>query len=176
MRLITYAVADEPRVGVVVDQSVVDVTETFPSITALIEGGDAALRQARQLAGEGRASLPVDQVRLLAPIPAPARNVLCVGWNYLKHFVEGAPSRGAQQAEALPEHPTFFSKPPTTVIGPEAHIPYDSRVTTQLDFEAEIALVPGRQGRNIPAASAHAYIFGFMLANDISARDIQRRH
>ncbi|MCY0897527.1 MAG: fumarylacetoacetate hydrolase family protein [Firmicutes bacterium] len=112
---------------------------------------------------------------LLAPIPAPLRNVFCVGWNYLKHFNEGIGKRENQETD-LPEYPTFFSKATRAVVGPHALIPYDSQFTQKLDYEAEIAVVIGQEGKNIAERDALHYVFGFTLANDISARDVQRRH
>jgi len=117
----------------------------------------------------------LEDVRLLAPIPEPERFVMATGWNYLAHFNEGVGKRNDEVTE-LPEFPSFFAKADTTVIGPTDPIPFDAKLTEQLDCEAEIAVVIGRGGRNIPAAEVGRHLFGYMLANDVSARDIQRRH
>lgn len=111
----------------------------------------------------------------MAPIPRPDRFLMATGWNYLDHFKEGLGKRGDGVTE-LPEYPSFFAKAETTVIGPSDPIPYDAQLTQQLDFEAEIAVVIGTGGRNIPVDKVGRHLFGYTLANDVSARDIQRRH
>jgi 2-keto-4-pentenoate hydratase/2-oxohepta-3-ene-1,7-dioic acid hydratase in catechol pathway len=98
-----------------------------------------------------------------------------MGWNYLTHFEEGQGRRGNQEEE-LPEYPTFFDKPTTTVIGPYAGIPFDPNFSEKMDYEAELAVVIGHTGRSIPATEAMDHIFGYTIANDITARDVQRRH
>lgn len=98
-----------------------------------------------------------------------------MGWNYLTHFEEGQGRRGDNQEE-LPEYPTFFDKPTTTVVGPYDDIPFDPDFSEKMDYEAELAVVIGRAGRSIPAAEAMDHIFGYTLANDVTARDVQRRH
>ena len=117
----------------------------------------------------------VAEVELQAPIPYPRRNVFCMGWNYLSHFEEGQGRRGNQEEE-LPEYPTFFDKPTTTVIGPYDDIPFDPNFSEKMDYEAELAVVIGRTGRSVPAVEAMDHIFGYTIANDITARDVQRRH
>jgi 2-keto-4-pentenoate hydratase/2-oxohepta-3-ene-1,7-dioic acid hydratase in catechol pathway len=118
--------------------------------------------------------LPVEQVRLHAPIPRPHKNVFCVGWNYLEHFREGESIRNTGQE--LPEHPVFFSKAVTAVIGPTDPIPFDPQVSTAIDWEGELGVVIGTAGKNIPEADAMGHVFGYTVINDISARDLQRQH
>jgi 2-keto-4-pentenoate hydratase/2-oxohepta-3-ene-1,7-dioic acid hydratase in catechol pathway len=108
---------------------------------------------------------PVDRVRFLAPIPRPRKNVFCMGRNYAEHAKE-------RQAD-VPTIPVFFTKPPTSVIGHEAPV---HRVTAELDYEVELAVVIGRRGLNIPRAKAYHYVFGYTILNDITARDLQKRH
>ncbi|MDX1576308.1 MAG: fumarylacetoacetate hydrolase family protein, partial [Kiloniellales bacterium] len=119
-------------------------------------------------------SLDPEACRLLAPIPRPAKNVFCVGRHYAAHVSEGYKAR--KMKEVLPEYPQFFTKPPTAVSGPGAAIRLDPAVTRKLDYEVELAVVIGRGGRDIPAAEAEAHIFGYTIANDVTARDLQRRH
>ena len=111
---------------------------------------------------------------LKAPIPRPRKNVFCVGWNYLDHFAEGAASM--QDSRELPQWPVFFSKAPTAVTGPYDAIPFDANVSTQLDWEVELGVVLGKAGKNIPEAEAMSYVFGYTVINDVTWRDIQRRH
>jgi 2-keto-4-pentenoate hydratase/2-oxohepta-3-ene-1,7-dioic acid hydratase in catechol pathway len=174
MKLVTY-LDGHLRVGAVVDGRVVDLSERFDSMLALIEEGEPAFEEARSLAEKANPLAEVAEVELQAPIPHPRRNVFCMGWNYLTHFEEGKGRRGDQEEE-LPEYPTFFDKPTTTVIGPYDDIPFDPNFSDKMDYEAELVVVIGRTGRSIPAAEAMDHIFGYTIANDITARDVQRRH
>jgi 2,4-didehydro-3-deoxy-L-rhamnonate hydrolase len=174
MKLITY-LDGHPRVGVAIDDRVVDLSQTFDSMQTLIEEGERALGEARSTIAKAVPVAAIAEVELRAPIPHPRRNVFCMGWNYLTHFEEGQGKRGDQQEE-LPEYPTFFDKPTTTVIGPRDDIPFDPAFSEKIDYEAELAIVIGRAGRSIPAAEATDHIFGYTLADDVTARDVQRRH
>lgn len=119
--------------------------------------------------GEGVA---LDAVTLRAPIPLPHRNIFCVGKNYRDHVAE----MGAGSAEDLPAHPIIFSKLPQCVIAPGAAIHIPVGVSAAIDYEAELAVVIGRGGRGIQAADAWGHIFGYSILNDVTARDLQRRH
>lgn len=124
--------------------------------------------------GEGVA---LHDVVLQAPL-RPRRNIFCVGWNYVSHFEEGKGKRGGglQDSAELPEFPTFFTKATGAAAGPFEDVPLHAAVTARLDWEVELAVVIGRQGVNIAEADAMDHIFGYMTANDVSAREIQRRH
>lgn len=124
----------------------------------------------------GAPRVPLDAVRLGAPLARYHRDILCTGWNYWDHFEESRGKRDGQDPAERPSHPTFFTKGPDTVIGPDADIRYDPALSATWDYEAEIALVIGRQGRNIPEEDALKYVFGLCVANDVSLRDLQRRH
>jgi 2-keto-4-pentenoate hydratase/2-oxohepta-3-ene-1,7-dioic acid hydratase in catechol pathway len=113
-------------------------------------------------------------VKLHAPIPRPRKNVFCVGWNYLDHFNEGAKAR--PHVQEMPAHPAFFSKQPLTVNSPYGNVPAHGKVTEKLDWEVELALVIGKGGTNITEANAMKHVFGYMVANDVSAREVQRHH
>jgi 2-keto-4-pentenoate hydratase/2-oxohepta-3-ene-1,7-dioic acid hydratase in catechol pathway len=150
------------------------------SIQTLITGGEATLQTIRELQhrarhGElGHAILRIAEVRVLAPLPRPNKNIFCVGRNYHEHLVEGARSRGVKVK--VPEYPVFFTKPPTTVSGPGAVFALDPKVTTMLDYEVELGVVIGTSGCNIPEDRALNHVFGYTIINDISARDLQFRH
>jgi hypothetical protein len=133
MKLVTY-LDGQLRVGAVVGSRVVDLSERFDSVPALIEEGEPALGEARELAEKADPLAEVGEVELRAPIPHPRRNVFCMGWNYLTHFEEGRGRRGDQEEE-LPEYPTFFDKPTTTVIGPYDDIPFDPHFSEKMDYE-----------------------------------------
>lgn len=118
--------------------------------------------------GEGVA---LADVTLLAPIPRPARNIFCVGKNYRDHVAEMRVG-----SEEGPQHPIIFSKVPQTVIAPGAAIRIPTGVSESIDYEAELAVVIGREGRGITAADAWDHIFGYTILNDVTARDLQKRH
>lgn len=117
---------------------------------------------------------PVSSVRLLAPIAHPPKNIVCVGRNYTEHALEAARFRG--QVEAPPAFPVFFTKPWTAIVSPDDDIRYDPEVTSELDYEGEVAVVIGQRGRDISLNEAYDYVFGFTLLNDVTARDLQSRH
>ena len=173
MKLITF-LDGHSRAGAVVGERVVDLSASFDSVQALVEGGGPALEEARALLETADPVAEIGEVELRAPIPSPRRNVFCMGWNYQTHFEEGLGRREGQ--EELPDFPTFFDKPTTTVIGPYDDIPFDPDFSEKMDYEAELAVVIGRAGRSIPASEAADHIFGYTLANDVTARDVQRRH
>jgi 2-keto-4-pentenoate hydratase/2-oxohepta-3-ene-1,7-dioic acid hydratase in catechol pathway len=155
----------------------------FPrTMLELIQGGEPAWILAREAWEYGqrlvdhqaieelakrRLAYPLKRVRLLAPIPAPARNVFCLGRNYAEHAAE----RGA----AVPEHPVYFTKPNTAVVGPGDDVVHHA-VTKELDYEVELAVVIGTGGRDIARDDALRHVFGYTVINDVTARDLQKRH
>jgi 2-keto-4-pentenoate hydratase/2-oxohepta-3-ene-1,7-dioic acid hydratase in catechol pathway len=124
----------------------------------------------------GVSPVSLDTVELGAPLGRFNRDILCTGWNYVDHFYESMGKREGQDPEKMPEHPTFFSKAPGTVVGPYDPIAFDDTLSAKWDYEAEIALVIGKDGRSIREEDAWDHVFGFMLANDISQRDMQRAY
>lgn len=124
-------------------------------------------------------SVALADVMLEAPIIRPRRNIFCVGKNYLDHVKEVAKSglgSGMTSSAAAPEYPIFFSKVPESVIGHQASILSHEGLTEQLDYEAELALIIGKQGRGISQEEALDYVWGYTTINDVSARDLQKRH
>lgn len=179
MRLVTFRAADgAARLGAVADDRLIDLASasggTLPSeIVAFIEAGPTALARARELLQSNPAGGPIGDVRLLAPMPRPRRNVFCLGLNYRAHAAE-ATQFGVAQKD--PEYPIFFTKPSSTVVGPDAAIEVNTDVTKEVDWEVELTVVIGPGGTNIPRASALDHVFGYTIANDVSARDLQFRH
>ncbi|MEM8818962.1 MAG: fumarylacetoacetate hydrolase family protein [Pseudomonadota bacterium] len=115
----------------------------------------------------------------LAPLPRLRRNIFCVGKNYDEHAMEFARSgfdSASDPGQDIPEHPIIFTKAAETVIGPRASIEIPTGLTSQVDYEAELAVVIGTSGRFIPRRRALDYVFGFTMINDITARDLQKRH
>lgn len=174
MKLVTYRHDEVERVGAVRGDTVVDLSSIAPSMLALIDGGPDLLAKAREqveAAGEG---LPLSAVTLLAPIPRPRKNIICLGMNYAAHAIESMRAKGLP--EVLPEYPVFFSKAPTAVNHPEGTVPLMAHLSGQRDWEVELAVVIGRAARGVPKEEALQYIFGYTILNDVSARDLQSRH
>jgi 2-keto-4-pentenoate hydratase/2-oxohepta-3-ene-1,7-dioic acid hydratase in catechol pathway len=171
MRLLTFRAGRgaPERVGVLVEGSKV-FPLPFESMIDLVEKG----RKAIKVPKKGK-PLKLSSVRVLAPIPRPRKNVFCVGWNYVEHFEEGAKMRVGPVQE-LPAHPTFFTKAATAVNGPYDRIPLHPGVTEKVDWEVELGVIIGRGGRNISEANAMKHVFGYTVINDVSARDVQRKH
>jgi 2-keto-4-pentenoate hydratase/2-oxohepta-3-ene-1,7-dioic acid hydratase in catechol pathway len=147
------------------------------SLQALIAGGDDALTAlATVVAHADRVgtALAVTAPPLLAPLPRPEKNVFCVGRNYAEHIAEGA--RAQNTTVAVTEVPVYFTKPRTAVIGPGADIPVFPHVSTQIDYEVELAVIIGKAGRDIPRDRAYDHVWGYTILNDVTARDVQRRH
>jgi len=145
------------------------------SLLSLVESGRPGLNALRDLlAGARSGTLEQGAVRILAPIPRPRKNVMCVGWNYLEHFQEG--ERIRQSGQDLPSHPVFFTKAPTAVNGPHDAVPLDPRVSDKMDWEVELGVIIGKPGKNIAEELAYDHVFGYTVVNDISARDLQRAH
>ncbi|MFZ5827925.1 MAG: fumarylacetoacetate hydrolase family protein [Bacillota bacterium] len=170
MRFCTFTTDGRTHVGVVEPGTGGLVALDLPDMLSLIRRPDPLALANAALAGGGT-RFALSEVRLLAPIPRPDKNIYCVGLNYLAHndeFTGGA--------KPPPAAPIIFSKTPTTVIGPGEAIESHSDVTREVDYEAELAVVIGRTGRNIRKDEALDYIFGYTMVNDVTARDLQRKH
>ena len=182
-----FLTLEDGQLGALLDTTVVDIgaaamglsTEcAVNTLEALVQAGDetaaAVWRLAQQALAAGIACRPYAEVRPLAPIPVPRRNILCMGKNYLDHAQEIAAKM--KQSAKVPEQPIIFTKATTAVIAPGAPIPAYPSYTRKLDYEAELALVIGKGGRDISAEHAWEHVFGYTALNDISARDLQKDH
>jgi 2-keto-4-pentenoate hydratase/2-oxohepta-3-ene-1,7-dioic acid hydratase in catechol pathway len=125
-------------------------------------------------------ALRLSDVTVLAPIPRPQRNVLCVGKNYYEHAAEftrsGFDSSAASAADAIPTAPIIFTKAPECVVGDGATIRYPTGVSDCVDYEAELAVIIGQGGRGISRDAAMQHVWGYTIVNDVTARDWQQRH
>lgn len=175
MRFVTIRTTEGPQPGIVFDDRVV-VLEEYHSLQDLIDAGPSALMalQAAEPELRARKGVGLASATLLAPLPRPRKNVFCVGMNYAAHARESLIAKGLDPI--LPEHPVFFTKPPTSVSGPESPFIIDPRVSSQIDWEAELGVVIGVGGANIPRDQALRHVWGYTVINDISARDLQKRH
>jgi len=168
LRLMTCRFGGAERVGLLEGETVGLLDPGLGDMVALIETGAAST-------AKPVAHVDLAEVEPCAPVRRFRRDILCTGWNYWDHFEEGRGRRDGQEVDR-PVAPTFFTKGPDTVIGPRDPIAYDARISAKWDYEVELALVIGRTGRSIPRARAMEHVFGVFLANDISQRDLQRRH
>lgn len=173
MKLVTFEHQQHVKIGSVQNERVFDLSRTAPDMLSLIELGPAGLALAQDRLDAGTTPVPLAAVRLLAPIPVPRRNVICLGRNYAAHAAESDTARGRQTQ--LPEVPVVFTKATTAVNGPFDDIPYDPAVSVEIDWEVELGVIIGKKGKNIPAAAAMDYVFGYTIINDVSARDLQNR-
>lgn len=188
MRLVTYRpeVSAAARLGALVDDCVVDLAhlgaragEPLPAdMLGFIDLGPQALRSASELLaackGKWPAGIaqPLANVKLLAPIPRPRKNVFGIGLNYVEHVTES--SRTLDTSKELPKQPVIFSKPPTTVVGPGDAVEHNEGITRQLDWEVELAVIIGTRATRVSEADALKHVFGYSLMVDISARDCRR--
>ena len=180
--------APGPRLGVLWGDTVVDLQRlvggsgTAPeSLLELIEAGPDVWHAVADEAGTALTAGPPagaahasGDVRWHAPIPRPRKNVMCLGLNYASHIAEGARARG--QELRVPKVPVIFTKAPTAVNGPYDDIPAHADVTSQVDWEAELAVIIGTGGAGIPRAAARDHVFGYTAINDVTARDLQFAH
>jgi len=169
MRLCTFSDAGPARLGVVLEDEVVDLAAAAPALprelTALLAAGEDALHAAANAATRARERLPLASVRLAPPILRPPK-FLAIGLNYADHVAEA----GLE----TPRLPTVFNKQSTCVAGPRdpVHLP---RVSSALDYEGELGFVIGRRCRHVPRARAHEVIAGYLVVNDVTVRDWQLR-
>ena len=130
------------------------------------------MRSARADRGDDR----LEDVTLLAPVTPRPRGVYCVGWNYDAHKAEGDRRREPSQRSEAVSRPTFFSKAVGSLTDPGADIQLHNELTAELDWEAQLAVVIGREGRSLSTSEAMDHVFGYTVANDVTARDVQRQH
>jgi len=187
VRICTFEQRGNPAAGIVAaDDTIVSTVDLVGGATDeddvldLLISGEEFWAELRSAAATARNGIPFQSAKLLAPIPRPPRNVFCVGWNYSEHFEEGKQARGQAGAQLapqeIPQFPALFTKNPATVVGPDAPVFFPSPHSEQLDWEAELAVVIGKGGRDIREAEAMGHVFGYTCANDVSVRDVQRRH
>jgi 2-keto-4-pentenoate hydratase/2-oxohepta-3-ene-1,7-dioic acid hydratase in catechol pathway len=187
MKLLTYITADtEPRLGFIHNNQVIDMEDfgdisNFPlpnDMLDLINLGFEIIEEITEMISETpknffeEISYEMDEVTILAPIEKPRKNIIGIGLNYTEHVAESA--RTLDTTGKLPQKPIIFSKPPTTVTATNTNIIKNTKLTSQLDWEVELAVVIGKKGKYVSNADAMDYVFGYTIINDISARDCRR--
>lgn len=188
MKLLTYTLKEtyEPRLGFIHNNQVIDMEDfgeisNFPlpnDMLDLIDMGIELVEELNDMVTETEPSFfeeiayDMDEIIFLAPIPKPRKNIIGIGLNYTEHVAESA--RTLDTTGKLPQKPIIFSKPPTTVTATNTEIIKNTKLTSQLDWEVELAVIIGKKGKYVPKAEAMDYVFGYTVINDISARDCRR--
>jgi 2-keto-4-pentenoate hydratase/2-oxohepta-3-ene-1,7-dioic acid hydratase in catechol pathway len=189
LKLVTYVYGESSRLGAISDGRLLDLGQAWAAyqqstadavriecpagMGALLQSGEETWRRVTSVVAWAEALpetagdalwRPLDEVRLAAPLANPSK-IICVGLNYHDHCRE--------QGLDVPKRPILFAKFPSTIIGPGDEITWPGDVSQQVDYEAELAVVIGRQGRDIPVDEAYEYVAGYTNLNDVSARDVQ---
>jgi 2-keto-4-pentenoate hydratase/2-oxohepta-3-ene-1,7-dioic acid hydratase in catechol pathway len=187
MKLLTYKTQDtEPRLGFIHNNQVIDMEDfgeisNFPlpnDMLELIDMGFEIIAEISELILETpenffeEIAYKMNEVTILAPIEKPRKNIIGIGLNYTEHLAESA--RGLDTTGKLPTKPIIFSKPPTTVTATKTEIIKNTKLTSQLDWECELAVVIAKKGKYVAKKDAMDYVFGYTVINDISARDCRR--
>lgn len=187
MKLLTYKTSDTaPRLGFLHNNLIIDMEDfgeisNFPlpiDMLDLIDLGYEIIEEITEMISETREidfeqiGYTFEEVEILAPIQRPRKNIIGIGLNYTEHVAESA--RTLDTTGKLPQKPIIFSKPPTAVTATNTNVILNTKLTQQLDWEVELAVVIGKTGKYVPKAEALDYVFGYTVINDISARDCRR--
>jgi 2-keto-4-pentenoate hydratase/2-oxohepta-3-ene-1,7-dioic acid hydratase in catechol pathway len=151
-----------------------DYDRYLPALQTLMEKAQSRSFREVKTFSEIGAAHTLNEVRLAAPIPRPRKNIYCLAVNYKAHAEETASQR--DHKGQTPDIPVFFTKSPTSVNDPYGEIELDPQVSSELDWEVELGVIIGKRGKNIPEAEALSYVFGYTVLNDVTARDLQKRH
>ncbi len=187
MKLLTYKTQDtEPRLGFIHNKQVIDMEDfgeisNFPlpnDMLDLIDMGFEIIAEITEMIAETpenffeEIAYEMNEVTFLAPIEKPRKNIVGIGLNYTEHVAESA--RTLDTTGKLPTKPIIFSKPPTTVTATNTEIIKNTKLTSQLDWECELAVVISKKGKYVAKEDAMDYVFGYTVINDVSARDCRR--
>ena len=183
MRFITFEKNKKINVGIVINkETIIDLSFYSPLIpndlNEIIESN--SLEQIKKITNNPKAESIINfkDVKILAPIPVPRRDIICIGLNYHDHAKEYQSSgyNTNQTQNPVPEHPIVFTKATTAVIGPGELIPTQHDPTNTVDYEGELGLVIGKKSKNIKKSEALEIIFGYTIINDVTSRDLQNIH
>ena len=182
MKLVNYSHKKTSYIGILAGKEVLlpaldpDWSAPYTDMLSLINSGFQGLARLAKWVDvvPECAKVKLELQKLQAPIPRPPCNIICLGWNYSEHVKETQGNTLIQKD--LPKYPIVFTKDVSTVIGPYDNIPYDAEVSEKIDWEAELAVVIGQTAYKVSREQALDYVFGYTVVNDISARDLQKRH
>lgn len=175
MKFISYYYNNKENVGILTENGIIHL-EKYNSMIDLIKNfNEEILKKFENIIYKNDYNyIPLEKVKLLAPIPYPKRHILCLGKNYEDHAKELMTTKISDTF--IPNAPIYFTKSNGSVIGDNDCIKFYKNVTSQVDYEAELAIVIGKEGININKEDAEDYIFGYTIVNDVSARDLQVKH
>ena len=179
MKLITGRAHGKVLAGYLEADAVVvcaDGEDAAFAVRRLVEAGTGAATWSERGAA-GRRRVPLADVRLTAPIPVPGRDIFCVGKNYHEHAAEfhlsGFDSSGK---EATPQAPIIFTKATTSIVGPDDPVLGSLDPTGSVDYEGELGVVIGTKAFQVPEERAYDHVFGYVIINDVTSRELQRKH
>lgn len=170
MKLLTYFYEGKERVGVLAKEGKMVYGTEYDSMNELI-----VKNQGHPVEYHKMTEIPLSKVKLLAPIPVPIQDVICLGINYTAHAEEAARYKEAAFGGDRP-YPIYFSKRVNEAVATNQSIPAHISLVEKLDYEVEIAVIIGKAAKDVSREDAYGYVFGYTIINDVSARDIQTRH
>lgn len=176
MKFVSFQVGERETYGAVRDDEILELAGVHELPLDLLQGieeGDGFLQRVESVLEEHTGSLrsfSLDEVKWLSPIPKVKRNIICVGKNYRDHAIEMG------SVHDIPKDIMIFTKATNTVIGHKETVLHHSEMTKELDYEGELAVIIGKKGRGISPDEALEYVFGYSILNDITARDLQKKH
>ena len=180
MKFITFIIEDDEKIGIISKDGnkVIDINEIleedFYDMIEFIWENEKYIDELVKVYEKGEIShYDFADVLIVAPIPRPVKDVLCVGLNYSDHIKE---SQSVQDPNKKIDDPVFFTKRVINAIGPNEIIQKHDGITKEIDYESELGVVVGKEAINLSEDNAEEYIFGYTIVNDISARDLQRKH
>jgi len=177
MRLITFEMDGGLAAGFIDGEDAVACVTGPEARTAVLD----LIREGRKARDGWSTSpgrrVPLGEVRLLSPIPVPARDIFCVGKNYFAHAAEfhssGFDSSGKEE---VPSHPVVFTKATTSVCGPGDIVKGSLDPTHSVDYEGELGVVIGKRCFQVPKDEAYDHVFGYLVVNDVTSRELQKQH
>ena len=185
MRLVTYEIEHREGLGVMSRDGkwifpLRSMDMDYKTMQQLIENISESEKQLLEYMSSQdpykiRGAAPIEEVKLLAPIPHPRQDVICLGINYMDHAEESARFKKEEFNGERP-YAVYFSKRVNQAVNPGDGIPSHSDIVKDLDYEAEMAVIIGKEASHVPEAQVKDYIFGYTIINDVSARTIQNRH
>ncbi|WP_341357792.1 fumarylacetoacetate hydrolase family protein [Rossellomorea sp. y25] len=176
MKFVSFQVGDRQTYGVERNAGIIELAGLHglpQDLLGGIEEGKGFLQKVKRVLQEDSAEpryYSHAEIKWLSPLPKVQRNIMCVGKNYRDHAIE----MGSEQD--IPKDIMIFTKATNTVIGHGETVLHHGEVTEQLDYEGELAVVIGKRGKGISPVDALGYVFGYTILNDITARDLQKKH
>lgn len=183
MRFVTFQIKKDTKVGLELPgKGIIDLAKAnkaFPkTMVEVICSYKKILPQLKKIIKQKKIHYTHKQVKILSPIPVPVRDIICVGKNYAEHAKEVQKSSYStlQSPNTVPEQPIIFTKATTSVIGPNEAIQLKNDPTNSTDYEGELAVIIGKEAKNISQSKAFDIIFGYTILNDVTARKMQNNH